>query len=97
MGLFIQKERESRSSVPQSVPPIEFNVLGSIQSPGDPKYFKGDSWITFERVNHLTMSGTGDFDGQGTTTWGRSGCSKTQYYIHLPVVSILPYLCVCHG
>ncbi|XP_062153709.1 exopolygalacturonase-like [Alnus glutinosa] len=65
--------------------PIEFNVLGSIHSPGDPKYFKGDKWISFGRVDHLTVSGTGEFDGQGRTAWGRSGCSKTSYCIHLPI------------
>jgi galacturan 1,4-alpha-galacturonidase len=74
--------------------PIEFNVLGSIHSPGDPKYFTGDTWISFAHIDHLTVSGTGDFDGQGGTAWGRSGCSKTSYCIHLPIVSLfLPYLC----
>ncbi|KAE8039029.1 hypothetical protein FH972_011478 [Carpinus fangiana] len=65
--------------------PIEFNVLGSINSPGDPNYFNGDLWIGFERIDHLTMSGTGDFDGQGGTAWGRSNCSKNSYCIHLPI------------
>ncbi|XP_059449576.1 exopolygalacturonase-like [Corylus avellana] len=65
--------------------PIEFNVLGSIHSPGDPKYFKGDSWISFVHIEHLTVSGNGDFDGQGGTAWGRSGCSKNSYCVHLPI------------
>jgi len=65
--------------------PIEFNVLGSIQSPGDPKYFKGDCWISFGKIDHLTVSGKGDFDGQGQTAWGRSGCSKNSYCVRLPI------------
>ncbi|XP_062153707.1 exopolygalacturonase-like [Alnus glutinosa] len=72
--------------------PIEFNVLGSIHSPGDPKYFTGDNWISFARIDHLTVSGTGDFDGQGRTAWGRSGCSKTSYCIHLPISLRFDYI-----
>ncbi|XP_059449567.1 exopolygalacturonase-like [Corylus avellana] len=65
--------------------PIEFNVLGSIHSPGDPNYFKGDRWIAFQSIDYLIVSGTGYFDGEGETAWSRNGCSKNGYCAHLPI------------
>ena len=68
---------------------IEFNVLGSIHSPQDPNYFKGDRWIAFQSIDHLIVSGTGIFDGEGETAWSRNGCSKNGYCVHLPTVSLI--------
>ncbi|GMN27831.1 hypothetical protein TIFTF001_001810, partial [Ficus carica] len=47
--------------------PIEFNLQGTLQAPqvGASGFKSGDTWISFDHVNFLTVSGTGVFDGQG--------------------------------
>ena len=58
--------------------PIELQVQGTIQAPGDPGYFKGsDGWIRFQYIDQFTLSGSGTFDGQGQMAWKQNDCSKT--------------------
>ncbi|KAG2713818.1 hypothetical protein I3760_04G193700 [Carya illinoinensis] len=45
--------------------PIELKVRGTLVAPGDLSFFKWGSWVSFERVDQLTLSGNGTFDGQG--------------------------------
>ena len=45
---------------------IEFNLQGTLQAPLDVVSFKGkDGWVAFERIDGLTVSGGGVFDGKG--------------------------------
>ncbi|XP_040994254.1 polygalacturonase-like [Juglans microcarpa x Juglans regia] len=51
--------------------PIELKVRGTLEAPGDLSFFKWGSWVSFERVDQLTLSGNGTFDGQGKSVWGK--------------------------
>lgn len=68
---------------------IEVQVQGTLQAPGDPSFFKDASWVTLERIDSLTLSGGGTFDGQGKTAWGKNDCSKNKFCSPLPIVSSL--------
>ncbi|KAM3688751.1 hypothetical protein ACB098_10G177800 [Castanea mollissima] len=47
---------------------IEFNLQGTLEAPSDDASFKGkDFWVSFERIDSLTVSGGGIFDGKGQT------------------------------
>ncbi|OMO86778.1 Glycoside hydrolase, family 28 [Corchorus capsularis] len=48
--------------------PLEVQVGGNLKAPTDPsRYNNIPSWVTFQRIDHLTLSGPGTFDGQGLT------------------------------
>uniref|UniRef100_A0A803QI29 Polygalacturonase n=1 Tax=Cannabis sativa TaxID=3483 RepID=A0A803QI29_CANSA len=65
--------------------PIKINLQGTLQAPSDPAGFKdGDGWVTFERIDKLTLMGGGSFDGQGKGVWGKH-CSQGQYCSKLPI------------
>ncbi|KAM6548466.1 hypothetical protein CsatB_020142 [Cannabis sativa] len=65
--------------------PIEFNLQGILQAPPVDKNFKGgDTWIAFEYIDYLTVSGAGIFDGQGKNTWGKK-CDEDEYCKDLPI------------
>ena len=64
---------------------IEVQVQGYLQAPGSPT---GDSWVSFEHVDLLTLSGSGTFDGQGKAAWGKNDCVKSKYCNKLPIVSL---------
>ena len=53
--------------------PIDFQLGGTLQAL---KSLPGDNWITFARVDRLTLSGEGVFDGQGKAAWKRNDCHK---------------------
>lgn len=65
--------------------PIEFNLQGTLQAPQVGPGFKGgDTWISFQHVDFLTVSGNGVFDGQGKSAWGQK-CDHTEYCGNLPI------------
>ncbi|KAJ0013213.1 hypothetical protein Pint_21469 [Pistacia integerrima] len=52
---------------------IEVAVQGTLKALTDSKVTKDGSWITFQRIQHFTLSGGGTFDGQGASAWGTCG------------------------
>ena len=67
--------------------PIDFQLGGTLQAL---KSLQGDNWITFARVDRLTLSGEGVFYGQGKAAWKRNDCHKCINCAQLPVVSNIP-------
>ncbi|KAL0005035.1 hypothetical protein SO802_012596 [Lithocarpus litseifolius] len=64
---------------------IEFNLQGTLQAPLDVAFVNGkDSWVVFERINGLTMSGGGVFDGKGQA-WQKNECNKDKNCNVLPI------------
>eukprot|EP01083_Nonionella_stella_P064013 166465_1 len=65
---------------------IEFNLQGTLQAPSDIESFKGkDGWVVFERIDSLTVSGGGVFDGQGQMAWQKNNCAKKYNCDILPI------------
>ncbi|GLT30829.1 hypothetical protein SLA2020_056130 [Shorea laevis] len=64
--------------------PVEIQVQGTIKAPIDLGIFKDPSWVTFSNIDHLTLSGGGVFDGQGTNVWGKN-CNKNSFCSSLPI------------
>ncbi|KAB2612218.1 exopolygalacturonase-like, partial [Pyrus ussuriensis x Pyrus communis] len=59
--------------------PIEFQLQGTLQAPEDGSQLpKADTWIGFERIDGLTLSGGGTFDGLGATAWKQNDCNKNK-------------------
>ncbi|KAI5340169.1 hypothetical protein L3X38_019443 [Prunus dulcis] len=56
---------------------IEFQLQGTLQAPVDGSQLpKDDTWIGFDNVDGLTLSGGGTFDGQGAESWKNNDCNK---------------------
>ncbi|KAM4109557.1 hypothetical protein ACB094_03G127600 [Castanea mollissima] len=71
---------------------IEFNLQGTLQAPSDLASFNGkDFWVSFERIDSLTVSGGGVFDGKGQTA-----CPNTEYG-HNFCAMTLTCATVCNG
>lgn len=70
--------------------PIEFSLQGTLQAPpvGSGNFKGGDTWISFDNVNFLTVSGFGVFDGQGSSAWAQK-CDHTEICGKLPIVSFI--------
>ncbi|CAL2225311.1 unnamed protein product [Prunus armeniaca] len=59
--------------------PIEIQVQGILQAPTDgSKLTKKDTWVGFEHINMLSLSGGGTFDGQGALSWSKNDCNKNK-------------------
>lgn len=72
--------------------PVEFQLDGILMAPSTAVgYNKGDGWVTFERIQHLTLSGSGTFDGNGGASWGKH-CVREQYCSQLPINIRLNYV-----
>ncbi|KAK4572709.1 hypothetical protein RGQ29_030940 [Quercus rubra] len=65
---------------------IEFNLQGTLQAPSDVASFNGkDGWVSFERIDGLTVSGGGVFDGKGQQAWQKNECNKDKNCNVLPI------------
>ncbi|CAL2249224.1 unnamed protein product [Prunus armeniaca] len=59
--------------------PIAFQLQGILQAPADGNQLpKKDTWISFDHIDRLTISGGGTFDGQGAIAWKQNDCHKNQ-------------------
>ena len=66
---------------------IEFNLQGTLQAPSDVASFNGkDGWVVFERIDGLTVSGGGVFDGKGQQAWQKNECNEDKNCDVLPIV-----------
>ncbi|KAL5730764.1 galacturonan 1,4-alpha-galacturonidase [Ranunculus cassubicifolius] len=55
---------------------IEFQLDGTVIAPPDMAGM--EDWIAFRYINGLKVSGTGAFDGKGTTAWSQNQCSNKE-------------------
>ena len=66
---------------------IEFNLQGTLEAPSNVASFKGkDFRVSFQRIDSLTVSGGGVFDGKGQTAWQKNNCNQEYNYKILPTV-----------
>ncbi|KAJ8619478.1 hypothetical protein MRB53_028007 [Persea americana] len=52
------------------------DIKGTLKAVKDLKAYSDKSWITFRRLDGLTISGGGILDGQGAEVWRPGGCKK---------------------
>lgn len=72
--------------------PIHVQVEGRLQAPINiQKMRSDDSWIVFQYINGLTLSGSGTFDGRGSLAWKQNECASSGKCSSLPIVSHLPF------
>ncbi|KAK4598023.1 hypothetical protein RGQ29_015510 [Quercus rubra] len=65
---------------------IEFHLQGTLQALSDVASFNGkDFWVSFQRIDSLTVSGGGVFDGKGQMAWQKNNCAKKYSYKTLPI------------
>ncbi|KAB2613495.1 exopolygalacturonase-like [Pyrus ussuriensis x Pyrus communis] len=58
---------------------IEFQLKDTVQAPEHIKDLpKEDTWVAFERIDGLTLSGGGTFDGQGAIASKQNDCHKNK-------------------
>ncbi|KAK4597189.1 hypothetical protein RGQ29_014961 [Quercus rubra] len=63
-----------------------FSDFGTLQAPSDVASFNGkDGWVIFERIDGLTVSGGGVFDGNGQLAWEKNDCNKQKNCNQLPI------------
>ena len=65
--------------------PIELLVEGTLQA--SPTDTEGDGLLVMEYVDHLTLAGTGVFDGQGKAGWEKNDCHLKKECKKLPMVN----------
>ncbi|CAN6453296.1 unnamed protein product [Victoria cruziana] len=65
--------------------PLAVNVQGTVMASTNLNLFTGQEWVLFYMVNQLKLSGTGTFDGQGTTAWPQNQCPLKKECKILPV------------
>ena len=66
---------------------IEFNLQGTLQAPSNVASFNGkDFWVSFQRIDSLTVSGGGVFDGKGQMAWQKNNCNQNYNCKILPSV-----------
>ena len=66
---------------------IEFHLQGTLQAPSDVASFNGkDFWVSFQRIDSLTVLGGGVFDGKGQMAWQKNNCAKKYSCKTLPIV-----------
>ncbi|PQM40370.1 exopolygalacturonase-like [Prunus yedoensis var. nudiflora] len=66
--------------------PIEMQVQGTLQAPVDAgQLTRPDTWVGFQYIDMLTLSGGGTFDGQGALAWSQNDCHKNQNCKPIPV------------
>ncbi|KAK3184484.1 hypothetical protein Dsin_031770 [Dipteronia sinensis] len=63
---------------------VEFQVQGTLIAKTDEKMEEDSSWVAFQHIDHLRLSGGGTFDGQGPKAWGT--CGKNSYCKNLPIL-----------
>lgn len=55
---------------------MTFRVKGYLKATGNlSEYTSGSGWIEFKRVDGLTLTGAGTFDGEGAKAWPYNNCS----------------------
>ncbi|CAL9757267.1 unnamed protein product [Musa acuminata subsp. burmannicoides] len=69
----------------RDVQTLEFMLQGTLKATTDlNKFGNGEGWVQFGRVDGLTVTGGGTFDGQGAVTWPYNKCPKEKNCKVLP-------------
>ncbi|VVB08636.1 unnamed protein product [Arabis nemorensis] len=55
---------------------LTFMIKGTLLAPRNPDVINQDQWIIFMYVEHLTVTGGGLLDGQGSDSWRLNDCQK---------------------
>ncbi|KAI3700708.1 hypothetical protein L2E82_45345 [Cichorium intybus] len=65
-------------SGPCKAPTVVVTVIGTLKAPPKNKWINNtDTWLNFQHINNLVITGLGRFDGQGQSGWWDS-CKETR-------------------
>lgn len=67
-------------------------LTGCLKAPLDPFAIKGDTWILFQYVGNLFVTGRGIMDCQGPLAWPYNDCHKNPNCHSLATVYLYSYL-----
>ncbi|CAL2225312.1 unnamed protein product [Prunus armeniaca] len=83
-GTYKLKEATFRGSCKA---PIEMQVQGTLHAPADASQLtRPDTWVDFQYIDMLTLSGGGTFDGQGALAWSQNDCHKNKNCNLFPLI-----------
>ncbi|XP_050237273.1 exopolygalacturonase-like [Mercurialis annua] len=68
----------------KSSQPIVVEVQGTVMATSDMSQYSEDSWILFERIDGLVITGGGIFHGQGASAWKYNDCKTNKDCTRLP-------------
>lgn len=72
--------------------PITVQVQGTMKAVADPSEYSDKSWISFEHVNGLVITGPGTIDGSGPDVWKFNDCQHNSNCDLLPAVSSIIFI-----
>ena len=69
--------------------PIIFEIQGTLKADTNKNAYTDRTWVAFENIDGLQVTGKGTFDGQGPSFWSSSKCvHQNDCQLELPSVSI---------
>ncbi|WCJ22254.1 Pectin lyase-like superfamily protein [Euphorbia peplus] len=69
---------------PCKAKPLIFQLDGTLVAPTDLSVYPEDTWILFQSVDGVSITGTGVLDGTGASAWKFNDCKKNKDCAKLP-------------
>lgn len=70
-----------------AISPIVVEVSATLKADTDISLYENAVWFSFEDLNGIILTGSGNFDGQGTANWKYNDCKRNSDCVQLPAVS----------
>lgn len=70
-----------------AISPIIVDVSGTLKADTDISLYDNGVWFSFEDINGIVLTGTGNFDGQGHEAWQYNDCTSNSDCVQLPAVT----------
>ncbi|XP_065859448.1 exopolygalacturonase-like [Euphorbia lathyris] len=75
--------------------PLVFELIGTLVAPTDLSAYPEDTWILFQNVENVLITGGGTLDGVGASAWKYNDCKQNKDCAKLP--SNMKFQRVTHG
>ena len=74
------------------ISPIVVQVSGTLKADTDISLYESPEWFSFEDINGIVLTGSGNFDGQGAVAWEYNDCKSNSDCVQLPAVSFFLFV-----